>query len=264
MSKEKLYPYNTEILYQKRKTLSFTDFEITYEYFKEKNFKMAGVVRSSSRQVFDIVFTNDSGEREKITREYSYGFPGDLPDGIGFAVTRRKFFLINIWGVSDEGGSLKVSPSTVVYEQSNENGEFVIRKTAELGLEADLERNTVLAYPDFDLSISTLVKHSVTLSESEKMAAIEKAYAYYTENNISVPDDYLKLLEGPEPMETLHITFTFRLTNGIDNVASEICWPLKGEVEFQSKKYVIELTSIPTFQQKTEVLNKQRIVVRRK
>jgi hypothetical protein len=264
MSEEKLYPYNTEILYQKRKTLSFTDFEITYKYFIEKNFKMAGVVRSSSRQVFDIVFTNDSGEREKITREYSYGFPGDLSDGIGFAVTRRTFFLINIWGVSDEGGSLKVCPSTVVYEQSNDKGEFVIRKTAELGLEADLERNTVLAYPDFDLSISTIVKHSVTLSESEKKAAIERAYAYYTENNISIPDDYLKLLEGPEPMETLHITFTFRLTNGIDNVTSEICWPLKGEVEFQNQKYVIELTSIPTFQPKTEVLNKQRIVVRRK
>jgi hypothetical protein len=255
--------YNAEIIYRKGTTLSFDDFEITYDDLKERKFEMAGVVRSNFKQIFLIAFTNDSGELEKITREYSYGFPGGHSEGIGFAVRRRKYFSITIWNAFDEGGYLKISPSAVSYEPKGEKGELVIRKTAELGLEVEIDGNTVLAYPDFDLSIRTITKHWVILSEDEKKAAVDKAYAYYTENHIAVPDDYLKPLEGPDPTRTLHITIGFRLTKGEDNVTGEICWPQIGEVEYKRKKYSIELTSIPTFRPETDTIINQKIVVRK-
>lgn len=264
MSRDEKCSYNEEITYRKGTALSFSDFEITYDGLNERKFEMAGVVRSNFKQIFNITFTNDSGEIEKIVREYSYGYPGGHSEGIGFAVRKRKYFFITILDTFDDGGSFIVNPSTVAYEPKEEKGGVVIRKTAEFGIEAGIDRNTVLAYPDFDLSITSIAKHWLTLSEAERIEAVEKAYAHYAENHISVPENFLKSSEGHDPMRTLHITIAFRLTHGGDSVAGEICWPCKGEVDFKRKIYSIELTSIPTFQQGTDTLNRQRIVVRRK
>jgi len=264
MSNDTNLPYAAIVKYRKGETLSFKDFAFTYLRQEQRNFTISGVVRSNARQIFEIAFTDDCGKHKTIAKEFAYGFPGGLLEGFTFATTRRNYFSVKIIDFYDQGGSLEVNPSASVIEKADKEGEFTVRKIAELDTEVELAGNTVLAYPEFDLTILKAATYWVTMSAEQKKAALERARAYYTENHIALPNEYKISMESSEAMKTLHIVITFRLTNGNDVATTEIEHMMKGEVKFRSKLYSIDLTSIPFFEPGTEALQNQKIIVRNK
>lgn len=253
--------YGENVAFEKGRPVAFPDFSVTYVRSEERTFDVGGTTRSNSTMFFDVHFRDAT--RKPVELQWNYGFPGELAEGLGqIAVTRRKYFSIYLPSYSDTGGELKVVPNKEIVEPGKKKGDWILRKQADYGQELSFSNNSVLAFPDFDLSFKEIQKTATLLTEAQKKKAFETARSYYKDHQIDFTDDLKKSLQKALN-EMVDSIILFQLLEGPDVETAPINFYMKkGEASFRGKKYSIDITSSLFDPGSPNLMDGQKIVVR--